>query len=127
MLKGPRNTRIIDLPKYRLPITGIVSILHRISGVLLFLFIPFVLWLLHHSLISQQEFLLVKDFMGSFTISIFIWIVLSALWYHTIAGIKHLLMDMDYFEGKRSGAIASTIVMLLGIAGVIAIGVWILC
>ena len=127
MSTGPRNVRIIDLLKYRLPITGIVSILHRMSGIILFLFIPFVLWLLHHSLISQQEFLLVKDFMGSLWVSGVIWLVLSALWYHVIAGLKHLLMDVGYFEGKCSGRVGSSIVLLLGIVGIIGIGVWVLC
>ncbi len=123
----PRNIGIGALMRYRLPLTGIASILHRISGIILFLLIPFVLWVLHLSLSSSMNFLMVQAFLASSTVSFFSWLVLSALFYHTIAGIKHLIMDIGFFEGKCSGKIASLFVLLLGILGAIGIGVWIVC
>ncbi len=127
MVKGPRNIGITSLMKYRFPVNALVSILHRLSGVILFLLIPFILWILHLSLSSQAYFLMVKDFFGSPIVMFLTWVVLSALYYHIVAGVKHLLMDMGYFEEKCSGRVASIVVMILGIIGVIGIGVWIVC
>ena len=127
MVKGPRNIGICSLMKYRFPINALVSILHRLSGVILFLLIPFILWTLHLSLSSQANFLMVKDYFGSPTVMFLTWVVLSALYYHVIAGVKHLLMDVGYFEEKVSGRVASMVVMLLGIVGVVGIGAWIVC
>ena len=127
MANGPRNIGIGSLMKYRFPVNALASILHRLSGVILFLLIPFILWTLHLSLSSQANFLMVKDYFGSQAMMFLSWVVLSALYYHVIAGVKHLLMDMGYFEEKISGRIASVIVMILGVLGVVGIGVWIVC
>lgn len=127
MSKGPRNINILDIARYRFPISAITSILHRISGILIFLLLPFTLWLLHASLVSPQSFLLVKDFMGSYWVCFGVWLMASSAFYHLVAGIKHLIMDMGHLEERRSGPIASFIVLVVGIIGAILIGVWILC
>jgi succinate dehydrogenase / fumarate reductase cytochrome b subunit len=127
MTQGPRNIGIHSLMKYRFPVNALASILHRLSGVILFLLIPFILWTLHLSLSSQASFLLVKDYFGSPIMMFLSWVVLSALYYHLIAGVKHLLMDMGYFEEKHSGRLASIFVLVLGVVGVVGIGVWIIC
>jgi succinate dehydrogenase / fumarate reductase cytochrome b subunit len=127
MAKGPRNISLAALMHYRFPLSAIASILHRISGVILFLMIPFTLWVLHLSLSSQAEFLLVKDYMGSPLVAFLMWVLLSALWYHLVAGLKHLLMDLGFCEEKASGQMASVTVMVLGALGAIGIGVWIIC
>ena len=127
MTKGPRNIHLTDIMRYRFPIVALASILHRISGLIIFLLIPFVLWLLRASLASPQEFLLVQDFMGSMWVSLLIWLVASATFYHLLAGIKHLIMDMGHLEEKNTGRIASIVVLLLGISGAILMGVWVLC
>jgi succinate dehydrogenase / fumarate reductase cytochrome b subunit len=127
MTKGPRNIHLTNIMRYRFPIAAIASILHRISGLIIFLLIPFVLWLLRSSLASPQEFLLVQDFMGSLWVSVLVWVVASATFYHLLAGIKHLIMDMGHLEEKTTGRVASIVVLLLGIAGAILMGVWVLC
>lgn len=127
MTKSPLNIGIGSLLKYRFPVNALASILHRLSGVILFLLIPFILWTLHLSLSSQASFLMVKDYFGLPWVMFLTWVVLSALYYHVIAGVKHLLMDMGYFEEKVSGRIASILVLLLGVIGVVGIGVWIIC
>ena len=127
MAKGPRNIGVQSLIHYRFPLQALASILHRLSGVILFCLIPFVLWLLHLSLSSEASFLMVKDFMGSPVVAFFMWVALSALFYHLIAGIKHLLMDVGYFEEKTSSKVASIVVIILGCVAAIGIGVWIIC
>ncbi len=127
MTKGPRNIHLTNIIGYRFPMVAIASILHRISGLIIFLLIPFVLWLLRLSLASPQEFLLVQDFMGSLWVSFLIWLVASATFYHLLAGVKHLIMDMGHLEEKSTGRIASIVVLLLGVSGAILMGVWVLC
>jgi len=124
---GPRNIGIMSLLGYRFPLAAIASILHRISGIILFLLIPFALWVLHLSLASQMSFLMVKDYFGSPVVAFLIWLMLSALFYHLIAGLKHLLMDIGFFEEKVSGKVASSLVLVIGTVGIIGIGVWMLC
>lgn len=127
MMKGPRNIHITDIMRYRFPLPAIASILHRISGIIVFLAIPFILILLHRSLETEQDFLLVKDFMGSFFMGLFIWIILSAMFYHLIAGIRHLIMDMGHLEDKETGVKGSLVVLILGVVMSLLIGVWIIC
>jgi succinate dehydrogenase / fumarate reductase cytochrome b subunit len=127
MIKGPHNIHLFDIMKYRFPLIAVTSILHRISGVLVFLLIPFVLWLLHASLVSPQEFLLIKVFMGSPWMGFLMWLVASATFYHLVAGFKHLLMDLGHVEEKISGRNASIVVLVLAAIGAVLIGVWIIC
>lgn len=126
-IQGPRNIDIRSITKYRFPLPALASILHRISGIILFLMIPFMLWMLHLSLSSEVSFLMVKDYFASPFVEFFVWLILSALFYHFVAGLKHLLMDIGYFEEKHSAKVASITVIVLGVLGAIEIGVWILC
>lgn len=111
---------------YRFPLIAIASIIHRISGVIVFLLIPYLLWLLGTSLSSPEGFACVFAFGDQFWLRILSWIVLSALVYHLLAGIKHLLMDWGLFESMISGRAASVMVLILSAAAIIDLGVRIL-
>ncbi len=116
----------LDLLSMRFPITAISSILHRITGVLLFLGVPFLLWLLSLSLKSNEGFnqayaVIFDSFLGSFLF----WAVLSSLAYHVVAGIRHLLMDMGIGETLAGGILGSQIILFLGVCLSIVLGVWI--
>jgi len=120
--KRPRNIGIFDLMRYYFPITAIASILHRISGFLLFLLIPYLLCIFDQSMASEVQFnALATD--SPICVG-FVWIALSALWYHLLAGVKHLCMDMGFFETIQGGKWASITVLILGVAGAAALGVW---
>lgn len=123
MNQAPRNIGIGSLLKYRFPLTAISSILHRASGVILFLFIPFMLYLLHKSLASSDSFACVQHYFCSAPAKFFIWVMLSALIYHFIAGVRHLLMDMGLCEELQSGKISSIVVMVLSIILIVGLGV----
>ena len=103
------NIHITQLYHYRLPAAGVVSILHRISGTLMFLLLPFVLYLLERSLTSESTY----DAMRAFAAQWFIKLVILALsWaylHHFLAGIRHLFMDMHYLlskDGSRNSAMS---------------------
>ena len=121
---GPRNIGIRDLLHYRFPIMAIASILHRLSGFVLFLMIPFILWLLEKSLESPLGFLQVQQGFSCWIIKFFTWVLLSALWFHLIAGIKHLVMDLGHWESKLGGKISSISVLVLALIGIVFMGVW---
>lgn len=120
--KRPVN---LDLTTFKFPRMAIVSILHRISGVLLFVFLPFVLYLLHSSLKSQDSFLAIQQLLTNPFIKFMLWAVISAAGFHLIAGIRHLIMDFGYFESLSAGKASATMVFILAIAMVILTGVWI--
>jgi succinate dehydrogenase / fumarate reductase, cytochrome b subunit len=88
---------------YRLPLAGIVSILHRVSGMLMFLLIPFVLYLLDKSLTSEISFEYLKGFTSNWFVKL---VILALVWsylHHFSAGVRHLLMDMHMGLDKDSG------------------------
>jgi succinate dehydrogenase / fumarate reductase cytochrome b subunit len=88
--------------QYRLPLAGFVSIFHRASGALMFLLLPFILFLLDKSLTSEISF----EYLKGFTSHWFIKLVLLALaWgflHHFCAGVRHLLMDVHMGLDKDS-------------------------
>ena len=120
--KRPVN---LDLTTIRFPITAIVSIFHRISGVALFLFMPIVLWQLRESLISVRGFVNAKLFLSSGFGAYLLWMFLSALTFHLIAGLRHLIMDLGYFESLKSGRLTAYLTILLSVVSAILIRFWI--
>jgi succinate dehydrogenase / fumarate reductase, cytochrome b subunit len=114
----------LDLTKYRFPRMAIVSILHRISGVLIFIFLPVMLYILHQSLISQTNFDAIHAQLMRPTLKIILWVALSAVFFHLIAGIRHLIMDCGFFETWKAGKTTATLVMILSALSIILIGVW---
>jgi succinate dehydrogenase / fumarate reductase cytochrome b subunit len=110
--------------KYRYPVTAIVSVLHRISGVILFLLIPLLLWSLHKSLASTDDFQSLKTILSHPLAIIVIWILFASLIYHLIAGIRHMLMDMGIAESYRGGRIGAFVVLCATVVVLLLIGVW---
>ncbi|KJG71520.1 succinate dehydrogenase cytochrome b556 subunit [Raoultella ornithinolytica] len=115
----------LDLQTIRFPITAIASILHRVSGVITFVAVGILLWLLGTSLSSPEGFLVASSIMDSFFVKFIMWGILTALAYHAVVGIRHLLMDFGYLEetlevGTRSAKISFVITVVLSLlAGVL--------
>ena len=110
-----------DLPNYRLPPAGFVSILHRISGLLMFLLMPFIIWMFDTSVTSEVSF---ESFRSAFIAGIgFVpgWLVkvvtLGLIWaylHHFIAGVRHLWMDMTHSVSKAQGKSSAVVTLVLG-------------
>jgi succinate dehydrogenase / fumarate reductase cytochrome b subunit len=118
-----RNIHIFDLTNYRMPLASIVSILHRISGFLLFLSLPLLLRLLDSSLQSRDTFDAMKE-CASNPLSKLVILALSwAYLHHFCAGIRHLVMDMHIGLDKDSArqSAASVLVVSLVLAGLVAL------
>lgn len=98
---------------------AIASILHRLSGVLLFFVIPGLLWLLDCSLSSAEGFACVQAMLTGIVGKLVLFVALAGLAYHFIAGVKHLVMDWgvgETLEGGRTFAKISLVVSALVIA-----------
>ncbi len=106
-----RNLNVFkDLRTYRLPLAGYVSILHRVSGVLMFLLLPFIIWMFDTSVSSELAFIKFKAAFkfGMLGLPGIIWklVALSLIWaylHHLIAGLRHLWMDTHHAVGKSFG------------------------
>jgi succinate dehydrogenase / fumarate reductase cytochrome b subunit len=108
-----RNIHISQILSYRLPPAGIVSILHRLSGVLLFLVgIPFCLYLLQQSLTSEISFESYRAIVGSIPGKLVLLVLLWAFLHHAIAGIRYLLLDRHMGILKESSRLSAQIVLV---------------
>jgi succinate dehydrogenase / fumarate reductase cytochrome b subunit len=123
--QGPRNIDLLSILSYYLPLPGIVSILHRISGVIVFLLLPLLLWILQASLSSPESFGSLQHCLQHPFTKFLLWAILSALFFHLVAGIRHLLMDAGIGETIPSAQIAAKITLLISIALIVGAGVWI--
>ena len=91
----------LNLIKIRLPITGVVSIFHRVSGVVLFLAIPWSVYLLELSLRGDEGFNAVLNHLDQVFIKLFLLVLTLSLVHHFFAGIRFLLTDFDIGLGKQ--------------------------
>lgn len=121
--KRPVN---LDLSTIRQPLPAIASILHRVTGIILFAGLLFLLYAFDLSLESAEGFAQVENMFESNFIAQFIaWGLLSALAYHVAAGVKHLIMDMGYFEELESAQLAAKAVLVVAAIGIVLAGVWV--
>lgn len=105
----------LNLFTIRFPLAAIVSILHRASGVILFLVIPALLWMLQMSLTNPWTYTQLMDCLSHPFIKLVLLAVLASLIYHLLAGIRHLLMDAHVGESKAGGTMGARIVLALSL------------
>ena len=109
----------------RLPVTAWTSITHRATGVFLFAGMAFLIWALDASLRSPESFAALQDTLGSPLARLILWAILAALIYHSLAGVRHLIMDMGVGETMEGGSRGAWIVIALTVVLVLLAGVWI--
>lgn len=118
-----------DLTTYRLPAAGWVSILHRISGALMFLLLPLIVWLFDTSVSSEISY---ERFSSAFSAGIgfvpgwlFKLVVLAIIWaylHHLIAGLRHLYMDARHAVTKQFGKSSAVATLVLSIGLTVVLG-----
>jgi len=114
----------LNLFVIKLPLPGVVSILHRASGALLFLFIPGVLFLLETSLASEDGFATVKHLMSGCLAKLVLLGLLWALLHHFFAGLRYLAMDMHYCIALQQTRRSSMAVLAASLSLTVLLGVW---
>lgn len=118
-----------DLTTYRLPAAGWVSILHRASGGLMFILLPFIIWMFDTSLSSELSY---DTFTSAFSVGIgFVpgWFVklvcLGLIWgylHHFIAGVRHLYMDATHSVTKEFGKSSAVVTLVLSLGLTVVLG-----
>ncbi len=115
----------LDISTIKLPITAIVSILHRISGVFLFAGVAVLLWMLDASLASEEQFVALQETLTNPVWQVILWAVLAALAYHLVAGVRHLFMDCGVGESLKGGRLGAMLVVGLSVVLIVLAGVWV--
>ena len=120
---------LTDLPSYRLPAAGIVSILHRISGLIMFLLLPLLVWMFDTSVSSEISF---AKFSAAFNVGLgFVpavlvkVVVLGLIWaylHHLIAGVRHVYMDVCHAVSKEFGTSSAVFTLVLSLGLTAALG-----
>jgi succinate dehydrogenase / fumarate reductase cytochrome b subunit len=114
----------LNLFTIHFPVTAWVSIAHRLSGVFIFLLIPFLLWTLQESLISETHFRDLGVVLTRPIMQVGLWFFLSALLYHGLAGVRHLFMDVHIGETKATGRLGAWLVIIVFLPCVGVLGYW---
>jgi succinate dehydrogenase / fumarate reductase cytochrome b subunit len=120
--KRPINLNLFTI---RFPIPAIVSILHRVSGVVLFLLIPVALWVLETSLASQQSFNKLHDDFSQPCVKVLVWMLVAPFLFHFVAGIRHLLMDINIGIELNTGRLTAIVTSIVALILIILSGVYI--
>ncbi|HTS53349.1 MAG TPA: succinate dehydrogenase, cytochrome b556 subunit [Burkholderiales bacterium] len=116
--------KYLDLFKIRLPVPGLVSILHRISGLGLFLFLPFLLWLFQSSLASPDSYVRYRAAFANPLVKLILIGLLWAFLHHLLAGLRFLALDLHYGADLATARASSRVVLLAAIALTVILGVW---
>lgn len=120
--KRPVN---LDLGSMKFPPMAIASILHRVSGVVLFILLPVMIFLLGQSLQSEEMFNQIKIKIAEPCYQLILWAFSTALIYHILAGIRHMIMDLGFGEELCTSRRTSILVIVLAVIGAIFLGIWI--
>lgn len=121
----PKRPVYLNLAQIKLPLPALVSILHRISGMLLFLFIPFLLYLLQQSLGSPEKFTALQSWLSHPLMKLVMLGLTWAFLHHFFAGLRFLLLDLHMGTELRQARLLSVAVLALSLAlTVIFAAVW---
>ena len=114
----------LDLGTISFPATAIASIFHRVSGVILFFGVIILLVFLGVSLSSEQGFNTINHWIEHPLGSLVIWGILTALAYHLVGGIRHLIMDFGLWEELDSGTVSANASFVITAILAVLAGVW---
>ena len=119
-----------DLPSYRWPMAALVSGMHRISGMILFLLLPFIIWMFDTSVSSEISFGTFKaafnsnlGFLPGWTVKLVALVLTWGYLHHFIAGLRHLTMDINHAAvSKQFGRQSAVAVLVLSLGLTLALG-----
>ena len=114
----------LNLLVIKLPLPGILSILHRVSGVILLGSLPFALAALEWSLGSEKEYEQIASCLSHPFIKLFVWGVAWALFHHLCAGIRFLLLDIHIGIELPAARFSSVVAFVASIFLTLIFGVW---
>lgn len=118
--KRPKNLNLFTI---RLPINAVVSIMHRASGMVLFLMLPALLWVLQQSLTSETRYQNIAIGLQHWAFKLILIGIAWAFFHHFFSGIRHLAMDVHWMTSLQKARFSSRVVLwLVGVS--VAIFAW---
>jgi succinate dehydrogenase / fumarate reductase cytochrome b subunit len=102
----PKN---LDLATVKFPITATASILHRVSGIIVFIALAIFLLLLNYSLASETDFVRVAGYFDNILIEFVMWGSLTGLAYHAVFGVRHMIQDLGFWEEMDSASLSAKV------------------
>lgn len=121
----PKRPINLELTTLHFPITAITSIMHRLSGIAIFLLLPLMLFFLQESLFSLESYNHLQVMLQRPIFKILLWFFASSLTYHFMAGIRHMLADIGMGEEINQARISAIILLVLTVLTTVILGVWI--
>lgn len=119
-----RRPVYLNLFKIRLPLPALVSIMHRASGLFLFLLLPVLLYALQQTLASEQGFATVQGWLQSPLVKLGLLAVVWAYLHHFCMGLRYLALDFDIGVDLPQARFSAKLVLVASIAATLLIGVW---
>ena len=123
------NMRLIEALQYRLPLAGIVSILHRVSGMMMFFLLPFIVWMFDASVTSEisydgftSAFVAGIGFVPGLVIKLVALALIWAYLHHAVAGVRHLWMDATHSVSLQQGRSSAVATFVISIVLTVALG-----
>ncbi len=114
----------LSLTKFKFPLAAIASITHRITGMLLFVGIAFLLYLLDESLTSAQGLEQARAALALPLPKVLLLVIVATLIYHFVAGIKHLFLDFDIGDTIEGGRLAAQLTIVISVVLIGFAGAW---
>ncbi len=108
----PKNLNLLTV---RFPLSAIMSVGHRAAGILLFLALPYLLYLLQLSFASETGFEQAHRILNSIWIKLLMLLLIWALAHHVIAGIRYFLLDLDIGIDRQMAQKSALLVIILGV------------
>ncbi|MFT5483141.1 MAG: succinate dehydrogenase / fumarate reductase cytochrome b subunit [Halieaceae bacterium] len=120
--KRPVN---LDLGAFSWPLPAIASITHRVTGVALFFGVGILIAMLDASLASEESFADLQAILAGPLAKLVVWGVVAALIYHSVAGVRHLIMDFGIGESLEGGLLGAQLTIGISVILIILAGIWI--
>ena len=127
--KRPGTMRLVDALQYRLPLAGLVSILHRASGLLMFVLLPLLIWFFDTSVSSESSFELFRSafsagigLVPAWLLKLVVWGLIWAFLHHFIAGVRHMWMDATHSVSKKQGHSSAVLTLAASLLLTLALG-----
>lgn len=120
-VERPKNLNLFTI---RLPLNAVVSILHRLSGVALFLVLPLLVYVFRQSVDSEQTYQAVLHHFDAHVIKVLLVLISFAFFHHFYAGIRHLLQDVHWMTSLQKAKITGRLVFVLDAVSVLVFAWW---
>lgn len=115
--KRPKNLNLFTI---RLPVNAIISIMHRMSGMVLFLVLPVLLWALSQSVQSEASYMALAGLLQHWLLKLLLIALSCAFFHHFFAGLRHLAMDVHWMTTLQKARLSSRLVLCLDVLSVTA-------